>query len=1173
MFRRSLVAFLTVSFAVLAMVLGYALIGLSGPESTLAEAQQALKESRPVRALQLADRAWDALGPNSDPALRRAVLATRRQAHELTANAQLVLLDIQKQRQLEPDRQDLAVDELRWTLIIGETEAGYSRAKTLLADDPDNPALLELTGEAAQLLYQDRISDLINRLNDQLPRIVRPNAFAALRAWLYSPEGSLSAAAGRRQLAALLEDKAKRQFYNSEWQETARSVRVLIDEAQLLYRRSLEAGGDPVAAYQGLAYALREAGRHDDLEWHAEAYLRRYDHEFTTDAAADLAELYFDSGRLRAVLAVEQRFLGDTDPVQRALDDGFSARLPDLLIASARARFEIGDKEGLTRQLDLCTRLVSEANVDLGPYYDWIVAMEILANERGSGLGPALSNARRGLRLMNQTPKVRDQLIAITALNLDVAVEKDWAIEAVSNFTTLLVSLQPEDPTPLLRSSERRVSENDISGALREVQRATRLENTNEQAKRLLADIINERSIRNGAGGAERAYRRAVELGGVPPATPVEILPLAAELALERRSFRVARKLADQAAATDAFWLWPREIAARADILLGERESANRRIREVLAVRADDDDALEMLRNLRRTAGIPIDDLVRDLLVAGQTDPAIGERLLELAIAREDQELAHHVARGLATRQADDARALLMLGRVEKDAGNLQTAADLFGRALEVATLADSSAYQESLVELVLASAELRRPTDDLQKDLGLCLQANYENTDVLVQLATELLGFNRPILAYLAIQPVLDLNIHREARNGEHFLLGGRIALRNANFDRAVDHFRQAMTFPETDLEGQRDLALLYWGREEPENAIRTWTEHEVVDLPTAAHAAAVARRFRVGNEEGTVPPRALRAEDAAISWVRLARQSAPLDPGLMALQALIAEVELGAPGSPAVRLARRHPDELLRCLLFLDTEHFGREGVVSTRALLEVSAPTGEDPVQDGAHAFARLLHARALTNFGQPAAGYSALLSLIDDQPLMPEPYEEALRALETTGATPTLDSALLSRFRRPEVQAVGLATPRLTELLARQLAASLIATSRADRQTLRNLADRWIGDPKGTGASLSEVRLLINTGESEKALALCKRLESELDSELEAEFLDTLFLLYDYEIKRLKRAGLDKAADDLREDAIDESRIRLRNIGARGVLVNFQIDRMVLQAGPISSWVDP
>ena len=83
----------------------------------------------------------------------------------------------------------------------------------------------------------------------------------------------------------------------------------MVSQAIDYFSRSLENEGLPVGAYTGVAYAMRQAGRFDDLQWLAEIYLERFDHVYVTAAAAHLAELHLQHGRHRAAAEVSARFL------------------------------------------------------------------------------------------------------------------------------------------------------------------------------------------------------------------------------------------------------------------------------------------------------------------------------------------------------------------------------------------------------------------------------------------------------------------------------------------------------------------------------------------------------------------------------------------------------------------------------------------------------------------------------------------------------------------------------------------------------------------------------------------------------------------------------------------------------------------------------------------------
>src|SRR5262245_60606221 len=95
MFRRSLLIFLIFLLLVLAVIVGYAFTGLSGPESAIAEARAALAAGSSAEVVRVLNLAEQSLGPAGRPELRREILTLRYQAHLQTANYRAALVDLQ----------------------------------------------------------------------------------------------------------------------------------------------------------------------------------------------------------------------------------------------------------------------------------------------------------------------------------------------------------------------------------------------------------------------------------------------------------------------------------------------------------------------------------------------------------------------------------------------------------------------------------------------------------------------------------------------------------------------------------------------------------------------------------------------------------------------------------------------------------------------------------------------------------------------------------------------------------------------------------------------------------------------------------------------------------------------------------------------------------------------
>ncbi|MGA0867933.1 MAG: hypothetical protein ACO3UM_03300 [Planctomycetota bacterium] len=274
MFRRTLTVFLGLVLLVLAATLGYALLGLSGPESHVAAAREEAERGNHLATIRLLDIAERSLGDESPRDLRIEMLRLRVDSFLAVGNYAPAIRDIRRLREFLPDDLDLVRNQVRWTIVSGEPEQALELAQSFLESQPTDSAMLELAGEASQSIYQSRLRELLVEVGAQFDPISAEQAFESIRTWVYRSSRDPVANLAIERFSELLRTVRPEIAASGRLENELQEIRTMVSQAIDYFSRSLENEGLPVGAYTGVAYAMRQAGRFDDLQWLATAPCR-----------------------------------------------------------------------------------------------------------------------------------------------------------------------------------------------------------------------------------------------------------------------------------------------------------------------------------------------------------------------------------------------------------------------------------------------------------------------------------------------------------------------------------------------------------------------------------------------------------------------------------------------------------------------------------------------------------------------------------------------------------------------------------------------------------------------------------------------------------------------------------------------------------------------------------
>ena len=358
MLRKSLQVLVFAALVALASTLVYAALALAGPDEAIAAAEATAARgelARAIAALGVAER-----DVRDDPQRTQTVLRLRSEWQTRLGRYGEALNDVRKLVAAAPQDEDLRLTEIRLLALAGDGEGARSAAEAFLAAHPGHGRGLELAGEAGQTLYQPQLRALRARLERDLPLGDRDAARLALGSYLYRPELDPAVATAHERLAALHAGDPRLQ---TAWPATAEQLRTLRAQVQPTldrFRDSLEAPGEPVAAFRAVALALDQSQRRDDLLAQCEIHRRRFTHAYVDDAGAAAAWSLLRQGRDAAVRATVDRWITWEVLDQRVAAKPIGVGTLELLMARTLAAFRLGDTKALELSSNQSGRLWRE---------------------------------------------------------------------------------------------------------------------------------------------------------------------------------------------------------------------------------------------------------------------------------------------------------------------------------------------------------------------------------------------------------------------------------------------------------------------------------------------------------------------------------------------------------------------------------------------------------------------------------------------------------------------------------------------------------------------------------------------------------------------------------------------------------------------------------------------
>lgn len=1086
MFQRTLMVFLGFVFLTLALTVGYAVAGLSGPETSIKEADRAIRAGRYSEAIHSLDLAERSLG-RSDRALRERILRTRALAlaHPDVGNYGQALEDLDRLRssighpvlELENERIELLLRTGKGKEALQSARDLESKIETAKTDS----RALELHGEAAQAVYQSLTSDLKSELRQNLPSSAYADALRALRRHLFREGDDASAERARKEFENVLREHDSTLLNAGRSRGLVRDIQLHVSEAQVAFRRALEVGGKPFAAYQGLTYALQQAGRDDDLIAASEIYLRRFDHRYAIAAAREAARMHEYRERPWSVVELVDRVLPLSSWQDRLRRDALHPSLGPLLAHQARALHTLGETTSLEKLVVNGYQLANQG-VQLSPQ---LQLMHSFLNERTK-------------------PPEKDALPIIEAYCYSREVEKDHDDEHDAFIEGLRLWLRmhlaygsspdklapvlriwsdnrPNDPEPYRFRARLHLERGEGQLALAHAQNAFLRDGRNEDLLHLCCEaaaMFHDSQQHGPQAMLQQCIVRNTEL---PTDMPDELLYLPlAELALQRKQPKIALMCARRALGLYAWAEWPRLLRADAAIACGEPAEAARTMEALLETKPYHPGALHRLRKAREAMGMS----GTEQLFGAMFDPALdldfAARLTRGALDRNEPVLLPGLVRCLNESFPLEASSMLLVAEAMERAGRDDQAKLLLTRVPELFPNDQKVTALASRRFLMLCAR--RGYEAEMASALVATRQLCSGDVAALTETANELVKLDRLEAAFQIMSDVVSADVPSGARTGAHFLLAGRVALATGRHAAAEEYLTAALSFKNGERATRLlvPLLLAQGRRQDAENA---WWRETVDDLPSALMAVRLGRTKE------------------AQAWLIERRRKEPTD--LVLACALIAtdanNADLRAALPEISKLDAPSRDAMVDALLFPEIRGLEKAG----------SARAAELMARFPDSATTRWLWARAEAKTGQVQRAVDKLLEIAKDQPDFIAASDE-LAGIAVHATDPKLDRRVIVRQVVHAVQRFrDLATPRMLALAARDVAAQIMRESGVEGPALNVLARVWIDHPEASGAGFQEVETLIAARRYEDAIALLDALEKFAPAHERSRFLDFWF----------------------------------------------------------------
>lgn len=841
MLRKSLQVLVGAVLLALVAIVAFATLGLNPPDQTLDDAERHVAHqdfARAIGLLNLVERDVQA-----DPARHERLLRLRAAAHARLRNTQPALDDVEQLLKIvTTGRDDLLLEQIRLLALGGDGEAARLAALRFLTDHPGHGRALELAGEACQLVYQRDLKELLARIDRDLPASDRPAAQALSWSYLYRPDGDPEVTAALAGLAAL---HARDPRLQTLWQASARDLQALRERVQqglAFFRGSLEAEGEPVAAFRAFALSLDQARRVDDLLVACEIQRRRFTHKYVDEAGAAAAWALLREGQDPAVIATVDRWLPAGTVQDRIAAKELGAGTLDLLVARAFAAHRRQDRAALDRAWQDGAPLWQALKP--APFAASLsTAVVQLANQDWPN---AESSLRWGTDLLRLQPVPIDRLDLLPPLAqawLGLLRRRAAPEPELQAALGLWQGARPNALAPRLARAEVLLELGRQDAALAALEEARELAPEDEEVFGRYLAVLRARAETTGETGAALfASCLRLRTTAPQPTHPIGHL-LCGEVALAQGQWTIARSCALQA--IDAFPTAraPRLLDARISMAAGRYEEAARQTAQLLARMPPDAETLALAFAAHRAADADDREILAIALASSHSGPGgeLQAALLRHAITAEPATAKTFVTAAVTAAEAPGE--LLALGaRALALGGEATAAAELLDRVLVTPTPRPAALQAEATRALAawLEAAADHTPNAELTPVLQRRLLALGAPTGPLrpwLDLAGEL-ATTHPGAALALLLPALAA-ADPTTRTGADFTLAGELHARAGRWLQAEECWTAALGFADRSAAAEA-LTRLCLAQGRPDRGAQVYA---LVDTPADA---ALAMRFQ---------------------------------------------------------------------------------------------------------------------------------------------------------------------------------------------------------------------------------------------------------------------------------------------------------------------------------------
>lgn len=618
MLRRSLIVILAVALLALAFTAGYALLPVRSPADLLQDASSLIAKGDHLAAAELLDRSESSPAFAQSTDLRRQLWRLRLQAHRSLDISTRALQDIDSLIADGDQGVGLQMERVYHLAKSGRGDEARTAGIALASANPKNARAQELAGEACKVAYTPALRATASRVRADVGYEREQPAVAALLEFLYRPEGDPSvAAAGKRLRDYYLSESRLAQAWPQLQDELAR-LRGSIQEASDHFLRALEtAGQDPAqrtsffaAAFQGVAYALQQGGRNDDLDAQSEIYFGSYTHRWRTDAAAAAAAARYRDGLYAAAIDVAERCAPvESFPADFAANR-FSPAIRSLITTRCLAHYKLGQKDELIRfTMGIQDALKTSPALHVLTGLAWGLA-HTLANNQEHRTGPLQWYADVTLR--DPAPQDgEDPLDLVMPLLLESLASDGKPTDAILSRLDAWTTARPGNPLPLRSQARWQIKLGQDAAAMATAAAILQERPTDEPALHLLAeaaDLAYKGSRQDGASLLIHCLQRNTDRPDSPPHTICYVL--CAEAALKQQHAWIAKACARLAADHYPWSSWPTLLLARAEAMLGNTAGAIESLERLLARDGDDAEAIRLCFQLKNQEGLTVRSLL-----------------------------------------------------------------------------------------------------------------------------------------------------------------------------------------------------------------------------------------------------------------------------------------------------------------------------------------------------------------------------------------------------------------------------------------------------------------------------------------------------------------------------------------------------------------------------------